>query len=170
MNDYQISVYDNFLTDNELKFIREYLKDSQWHDQWSRSENERSKFDRPFGMFVCTEVEFFNLYLINKIKKYLNINQCEIERIYFNRQTFEQNGMFHTDGCDRTVLVYISEYDYEWGGFTQIKTRDEGYKFIIPIQKRMVSFPGMFLHKGFSYSYSQCPPRISLAYKLNNIE
>ena len=80
------------------------------------------------------------------------------------------HGHFHEDGCDNTVLIYISEYDEEWGGFTQIKTPNNGCKFIYPIQKRMISFPGNWDHKGFAYSYNFCPMRLSLAYKLNNLK
>ena len=165
-----IIVYDNFLSDGDLDNIFLFLEEDE--DKWNlnhKSSNE-IKNSNTFGQLIVSNILFFNDYLFNKIKKYLNIKSCDIQRIYFNGQLPHIHGHFHGDGCDNTVLIYVSEYDQEWGGFTQIKTPEEGYKFITPIQKRMVMFPGNWIHKGFSYSYDFCPMRLSLAYKLNNVK
>ena len=169
MND-RIIVYDNFLSDGDLDNIFLSLEENE--DKWRLDHKSSSKIknSNEFGQLIVSDISYFNEYLFNKIKKYLNINQCEIERIYFNGQLPHKHGHFHTDGCDFTVLIYVSKYDQEWGGFTQIKIPEEGYKFITPIQKRMVLFPGNWIHKGFSYSYDFCPMRLSLAYKLNNVK
>ena len=99
-------------------------------------------------------------HIFKKIEN--NIGKHSIGRVYFNGQSYGQDGSFHLDRCDKTVLIYVSPYDWEWGGFTQV-----GEEIIAPITGRMIAFDGMTPHKGFSFSRQACPMRISLAYKLN---
>lgn len=166
----QIIVYDNFLSDDDLKNIFFLLERNKNRWDLNHKSLDQIKNSNEFGYLEVTHQNYFGEYLFEKVKTHLNIASCDIERIYFNGQLPHMHGHFHEDGCDNTVLIYISEYDEEWGGFTQIKTPNSGCKFIYPIQKRMLSFPGNWEHKGFAYSYNFCPMRLSLAYKLNDVK
>ena len=169
MND-RIIVYDNFLSDEDLKNIFFLIEKNENYWDLNHKSSNKIKNLNQFGYLEVTNKKYFGEYLFDKIKTYLNIKSCDIQRIYFNGQLPHIHGHFHEDGCDNTVLIYVSEYNEEWGGFTQIKTPNEGYKFINPTQKRMLFFPGNWKHKGFAYSYDFCPMRLSLAYKLNNVK
>ena len=169
----EIIEYNNFLSIDDLKYIINYLQSCEWTMQNSTSDGQTiNSFakDIQFKYHECSDIDFFNSKLFNQIVSFLNIKSCDIERIYFNRQSFSESGSFHIDGCEKTVLIYISQYDEDWGGFTQIQTYNNEYKFVIPYQRKLLYFPGNLLHKGFSFSYENCPDRISLAYKLNNVK
>ena len=124
--------------------------------QGSESSNP---YNLPF-LYYTPQVTSFYKNLFKKIKK--KIGKHSLGRVYFNGQSYGQDGSFHVDNCDKTVLIYVSPYDWEWGGFTQV-----GEEIIAPITGRMIAFDGMTPHKGFSFSRQACPMRISLAYKLN---
>lgn len=155
-----VRIVDKFLNRSDFNSVANYIADMKWQMQCSN-------LQRGELMFLYEEVtdqEFFNTYLCNKIRKELNINN-QLERIYFNGQWPGREGSFHVDNCDKTVLIYISDYHEEWGGFLHIKSPKDNEHIISPIQNRMVVFPGNWRHKAFSYSFQNAPMRISLAYK-----
>ena len=126
-----------------------------------QSSDKSNPYDLPFLYYAPPkEDEIYDL-IFNKIVN--KIGEHSLERIYFNGQSYGMDGSFHIDNCDKTVLIYVSHYDWEWGGFTQI-----GEEIIAPITGRMIVFNGMTPHKAFSFSRQICPMRISLAYKLNS--
>ena len=150
-----VEVFDNFLDSEEIYYLQQLQK--PWVFQ---SSDKSNPYDLPF-LYYAPEVGDFYKQLFEKIKK--EIGKYSPIRVYFNGQSYGMDGSFHVDNCDKTVLIYVSPYDWEWGGFTQV-----GEEIIAPITGRMIAFDGMTPHKGFSFSRQTCPMRISLAYKLNS--
>ena len=87
-------------------------------------------------------------------------------RIYFNGYKPGVDGCLHRDGVDLTALIYVSDYDKEYGGVTQFYENDLNQIFVPPITNRLVIFDSEILHKGFGFSHQWNPHRITLAFKL----
>ena len=155
----KIIIKDNFLNTIELQEINKTLLNPNWSIQKSfhTSKNE-------FLMKDVSNVYFYETHLFEKIQKEFNLD-TQLKRVYFNGQWPKMDGDLHTDGCFKTALIYISTYKFGWGGFTEFVDGDEHF-VIPPIQNRIAIFPGDILHKGYSYTDSNCPMRISLAFKL----
>ena len=150
-----VEVFDNFLDSEEIYYLQQLQK--PWVFQ---SSDKSNPYDLPF-LYYAPAIGDFYKQLFEKIKK--EIGKHSPIRVYFNGQSYGMDGSFHVDNCDKTVLIYVSPYDWEWGGFTQV-----GEEIIAPITGRMIAFDGMTPHKGFSFSRQTCPMRISLAYKLTS--
>ena len=157
----EVKIVDNFLTQEEFSNIWNYIQSMTWEKQ--TSEGKKSIID--FLSSDVSNVEYFNHYLFEKVRDTLGIN-VELSRVYFNGQWHGREGDLHTDGCDITSLIYLSQYRPEWGGFTQLFLDNDEEVIVSPHEGRMICFPGMCLHKGYSYAYQTCPMRISLAYKM----
>ena len=133
--------------------------------QSSDKDNNSIPGDTSFFIRDLHEEPYVITNIFNKIKKILGDN-INLGRVYLNGQFPGRNGFFHVDDCDRTVLIYLSKWDVEWGGFTHILGENfPESKIIEPIFNRFVCFPGNLLHKAYSFSYQHCPMRISLSYK-----
>jgi len=158
-----IKIVDNFLDKIDFKKVNESYFNKKWEMQQSSS---RPPYGLDFLIHQVSSEKFFDNYLFNKIKQHLE-GEYEIERIYFNGQWPGREGAFHSDNCDITALLYVSPYEYGWGGFTEILTSStEPPTLVHPLQNRLLLFPGRIVHKGYSFSYQSCPLRVSLAYKL----
>ena len=160
-----IKIVDNFLDKIDLKRVGEKCYDPlvEWEVQRSISTN---KENLDFLYLDVSNEEFYNKYLFDKVKQHLD-GEYKLERIYFNGQWAGREGNFHNDECDITVLFYVSDYEYGWGGFTEIMTSSTSPTIIHPLKNRLLIFPGRIMHKGYSFSYQSCPMRVSLAFKLN---
>ena len=162
-----ILLYDSFLNEPELSYLQEYSQGNAllWEQQISTNQGwGTNSLALPFlyGR-VHEHNQFIYGTIFNKISE--QIKGYFIDRVYFNGQRFGMDGCFHTDHCDKTILIYVSEYNREWGGFTQI-----GADIIAPKTNRMIAFDGNIPHKAFAYSRQDCPMRITLAYKLNKCQ
>ena len=159
----EIKVVDNFL--NPLDF-QEIKNHTTFPAKWNTQVSDRDRRDHisEFLEIVVSDKDFFNNHIFHKIEKHLD-GKYDIERIYFNGQWSGREGQHHRDGCDLTVLFYISDYEFGWGGFTEILT-EPNPTVIHPCTNRLLIFPGNIMHKGYSFSYQHCPMRINLAYKL----
>ena len=157
-----IKIVDDFLTDEEYWKINCDANDFAWVTQKTKQGSLE------FLMKDVSNDEYYSEKLFDRLKKKLDVD-VSLLRVYFNGQFSGRDGTLHRDGCDITALIYISEYDPEWGGFTQILHPDDKQDIVAPVQGRLLLFPGNTLHKGYSYCYQTCPMRISLAYKINLI-
>ena len=147
-------IADNFLNSEEINYLQQCPK--AWDIQVSDITNPKClQF-----LYYAPPIDKFYKHLFEKLKK--EIGQYSAIRMYFNGQSYGMDGSFHSDNCDKTALIYVSPYDREWGGFTQI-----GEEIIAPVTGRMIIFDGMTPHKGFPFSRQDCPMRITLAFKLN---
>lgn len=146
----------NFCTKQELETVLRYTYDKPWQIQTSTTGDSNE-----FFMYDLTKVKFFSHTLLEKIKKTFTANFL-LDRVYFNLQYPNQHGSLHQDGCQFTALLYVTPWNPELGGFTQIMSN----KIIVipPIQNTLICFPSHLLHKGYACTQNK---RISLAYKLN---
>jgi len=159
----------NFLENEDFGKVISHTHNQPWIIQCSNMPEKNLGLEiHDFLMLDVSNRSFFNEYLLKKIQETLHIS-CELQRAYFNLQWPGRDGQLHKDGCDFTVLLYISNWNLEWGGFTQVVTPSNEIKVFPPIPNMLLCFPGDFLHKGFSFS-GNSPKRISLAFKLVNVK
>ena len=156
----ETKIVDNFLTPDEIKQIRLYAWKNRWEIQKSNHETLEFLF-----MGVADD-ELINDTIYKRVQGELGVD-TELRRVYLNGQHCGRDGELHQDHCDATALIYISEYNPNWGGFTQIMNSPTDQFIVPPIQGRLLLFDGNLFHKGYSFSYQDCPMRISLAYKIN---
>jgi len=92
------------------------------------------------------------------------VHGCNCWRIIANGQVKGQNGNWHTDHGDKTVLYYPNAWNSEWGGSAYFKI-DNLEKEIAYKKNRLVAFDSVTPH------YGTCPTvdnifRISIAFNL----
>ena len=156
---FEIKIFDNFL---EGKDFQKLVSDDLI---WKLQKSNHGKKELTFlSSKKCDE--FFNTYLFGKVGEKLDRGYYKLERVYFNGQWNGREGSLHSDNCDITALIYMSPYEYGWGGFTEIMTEPEP-TLIHPIPNRLVIFPGNIPHKAYSFAYQDCPLRVTLAFKIN---
>ena len=155
----EIKIVDNFLEGKDLQKI--ISNDLTWKLQKSNNGKKELTF---LSSKKCDE--FFNTYLFGKVGEKLDRGYYKLERVYFNGQWNGREGSLHSDHCDITALIYLSPYEYGWGGFTEIMTEPQP-TLVHPIQNRLVIFPGNIYHKAYSFAYQDCPLRVTLAFKIN---
>ena len=158
-----VKIVENFLDPIDFQKVEEATNVKTWEIQRSDPWN---KTQLDFLFLNKTDDDFFNTYLYKKVKEHLD-GKYELTRVYYNGQWSGRDGSFHADNCDVTALLYVSPYEYGWGGFTEIMTSAEEPTLIHPLQNRLVFFPGKIMHKGYAFCYQSCPMRLSLAFKLN---
>ena len=164
-----IITISKFLEDEDFGTVKLNTINQPWFVQDSlKSDKNVDKEIHDFLMLDVSNRAFFNDYLFNKIQQTLNIS-CELQRVYYNLQWPGRDGRLHKDGCDFTALLYISNWNLEWGGFTQIVTPSNQIRVFPPIPNMLLCFPGNFLHKGYAFT-GNSPKRISLAFKLINVK
>ena len=164
---------DNFLNKEDFFNLREiaYGDSLRWETQSSsRNLSKRTIFD--YSEIICKDSDCirlsqskFFISLFNLVKDHIKKN-CSLGRIYFNRQKPCIDGGLHTDEGDYTALLYVSEYEKEWGGFTQFFYSESKQDYVLPVPNRLVIFDASIWHKGFGFSHHWNPDRISLAFKM----
>lgn len=165
--------FDNFLDQEDFFNLREiaYSDSLRWETQASsRNLSKRTIFD--YSEIICegsdcirlSQSKFF-ISLFNLVEDHIKKN-CSLGRIYFNRQKPCIDGCLHTDEGDYTALLYVSEYEKEWGGFTQFFYSESKQEYVLPVPNRLVIFDASIQHKGFGFSHNWNPDRISLAFKM----
>ena len=94
-----------------------------------------------------------------------NYNYKLIE-VYLNGNEALRNGSFHIDDADRTVILYIGDWEPAWGGFTHFMKSEKEHAVIVPLFGRMINFRSDISHKAYSFCNQNCPMRITAAFKL----
>ena len=158
----EIKIIDNFLLRKDL----EKITNPTLLNWWMQISNSDSGDGLEFLSSNKTDDQFFNTYLFDKVIEKLNVGFYELERVYYNGQWNGRETDYHRDGCDLTALIYLSPYEYGWGGFTEIMTEPEP-TLVHPIPNRLMIFPGNIPHKAYSFAYQRCPLRVTLAFKIN---
>ena len=167
-----IIVIDDFLSHDELVKVtsRSTYKNEDWGLQRSWDGNDthplkKIDFNGTFLTKRLDDNEYYTSYLFNKIKNHFNYNYKLIE-VYLNGNEALRNGSFHIDDADRTVILYIGDWEPAWGGFTHFMLSDIDHRIVAPITGRMINFRSDIPHKAYAYCYSDCPMRVSAAFKL----
>lgn len=159
-----ISKIENFLTEEEYSHISSLLQDKYfpWTIQISVPENDRIR-----DGFLESTVDIDDLFykkLSDKIVDNFNLQDYTLARAYYNGQWFSRDGCFHIDDGEKTVLIYISPWNPEWGGFTHFMP-DDNHVIILPTTNSAVCFDAKIPHKAYSFSLQHAPMRITLAFK-----
>ena len=157
----EIKIVDNFLEESDFNQVTSFLKEN-----WRLQTSTLNVKELPFLYSELTGQSFFNTYLFYKVVEQLDGNDYILERAYLNGQWNGREGALHDDGCDITALIYMSPYEYGWGGFTEIMTEPEP-TLVYPIPNRLMIFPGKIKHKAYSFAYQTCPLRVTLAFKID---
>ena len=157
----EIKIVDNFLEESDFNQVTSFLKEN-----WRLQTSTLNVKELPFLYSELTGQSFFNTYLFYKVVEQLDGNDYILERAYLNGQWNGREGALHDDGCDITALIYMSPYEYGWGGFTEIMTEPEP-TLVYTIPNRLMIFPGKIKHKAYSFAYQTCPLRVTLAFKID---
>jgi hypothetical protein len=138
--------------------------------QWSyghKSDVNKANHNKFFVSYLWskTSQENFFYMLWRMIHKDISfVSDCHCWRIIANGQVKGQNGNWHTDHGDKTVLYFPLEWKSAWGGSTYFKIGDAETE--IPYkQNQMLAFNSDILH------YGSCPAvdnilRVSIAFNL----
>jgi hypothetical protein len=163
-------VKDNFFKEDLVKVIAKGTELFQWsyHHKSDVNDPTHNNFFVSRLWTDSMEDNFFTMLWTMIQRAMPCLNQYYCWRIIANGQVKEQDGNWHTDHGDKTVLYFPLQWDPEWGGSTYFnidgcKTSTE-YK-----QNRLVIFDSEIFH------YGSCPStanilRISLAFNLRTIQ
>jgi len=142
-----VKISDNYFTEHEHRFIRNYCLDSQY------SYGELDDAETPPSGLVHNIPETHDIYFLiaSKIKECMGDEALKFHlyRMYVNCFAPSENPYFHTDGeeGDLTFLYYPNKkWEVNDGGETQIY-HDDIIKGYPPIPNRMISFDASLLHK-----------------------
>lgn len=164
------TIYDNFLTRDEMIFTENYFKRPIWEFGHTSTDS-----NSPQKWFIATldHLPFFTELLKEKIEQLINL-KCSIERVYANGQTILNDGSWHEDCSDHgyiTALLYVS--DIKRQNVEQIKGHTE-FKIngniisLEPIKNRLVVFDSNIVHRGLAPNVPGFL-RISVAWKLKKL-
>jgi hypothetical protein len=95
------------------------------------------------------------------------VGDCYCWRIIANGQVKGQNGNWHKDHGDKTVLYFPLKWDPEWGGSTYFKTDEVGTE-IQYRHNQIVAFDSHILHYGSAPTIDNVI-RVSIAFNLRTI-
>lgn len=156
----KIIIEENFLTDQEFEEINKKLFNPTYTLQGSNQGNGLTEFLR----MELGDEEFFSDYYVKKLESHFN-QSYKLQAVFFNGQWPGRDGLLHKDGCDVTAVLFINEWNWEWGGFTQIMTPKNEVAVIPPVKNRLLCFPGNWNHKGYAFTGGS-PMRVTLACQL----
>jgi 2OG-Fe(II) oxygenase superfamily len=161
-----IIVKDDFFTADLANLVAKGTETFQWryHHKSDVNNPTDNKF---FVSHLWTHSSEHNLFhMLWKLihNEVPSIQDYYCWRIIANGQVKGQNGNWHTDHGDKTVLYYPTAWNPEWGGSTYFKI-DNSEKEIQYKKNRLVVFDSAILH------YGSCPTvenvfRVSIAFNL----
>jgi len=161
-----IVVKEDFFKSDLCNLIAKGTQAYQWqyHHKSDVANPTHNKFFVSHLWNEASQENFFYM-LWRMIRKDIPfVGDCYCWRIIANGQVKGQNGNWHTDHGDKTVLYFPLEWVPEWGGSTYFKT-DEAETQVEYKQNKIVAFTSNTLH------YGSCPTvgnilRVSIAFNL----
>jgi hypothetical protein len=161
-----IIIKEDFFKPNLCNLIAKGTQAYQWRY------NHKSDMDNPthnkfFVSHLWNEESQENFFwmLWRMIHKDIPfVGDCYCWRIIANGQVKGQNGNWHTDHGDKTVLYFPLEWVREWGGSTYFKI-DEVETQIQYKQNQILAFDSHILHYGSSPTVDNIL-RVSIAFNL----
>jgi hypothetical protein len=171
----EIILYDNFLNDYEVNTALSIIKKNNW--KFGHTSKNLYNYETPFWIMDLMENDFFSIYLKDIIEKTFS-KKFKVERLYANGQTYGQDGIYHTDSENSnsyTFVLYLTKIPKEYiemaGGNIFFKLPDYKYSLSYePIFNRGIFFPSNYIHKSTSFTRFIVDLRISVAWKLIEIE
>lgn len=160
-----ISKIENFLTEEEFIHINALVGDANFPWTLQTSTPGGNTLTNGFLQSIANLEYPLYIQISDKIVKSFNLQEYTLGRAYYNGQWFSRDGHFHCDDGKKTVLIYMSDWDREWGGFTHFMPKDDDHIIIPPITNSAVCFDAKIPHKAYSFSHQHTPMRISLAFK-----
>jgi hypothetical protein len=161
-----IIVKDGFFKKDLSNLIAKSTETYQWcyHQKSDIKDPTHNKF---FVSWLWTDRSEENLFCLlwRRIHDEVpSVKNCYCWRIIANGQVRGQNGNWHVDHGDKTVLYFPNAWDPQWGGSTYFKIGDS-MKEIKYKQNRIVIFDSNIPH------YGSCPTlenilRVSIAFNL----
>src|SRR5262245_39565642 len=121
-----ILIKDDFFKDDLANLIANGVKTYQWRYDHKSDVNDpaHNKFFISHLWTQSSKHNFFHM-LWQLIHKGLpSVQDCDCWRIIANGQVKGQDGNWHTDHGDKTVLYYPTTWNPEWGGSTYFKIDD----------------------------------------------
>jgi len=178
----RVHLIENFLNPNEfeelLGKINSYNTDYSYPGWKHIGHSSSDFFDKKFWYIDLQNDPYFTNSLFTKIKSTIKYHfdenvklDLDIEdSVYLNGTTFGQQGYYHKDLCDRTLLVYCNkDWKIEHSGatvFTVKSNDDEKHLTIYPKNFSAVYFDSNIQHFSQSVSKDFLGLRVTLAYKL----
>lgn len=161
-----IVVNERFFKADLCKLIAKGVELYQWRYH-HKSDVDNPTHNKFFvsDLWTTASQENFFLMLWRMIQKNIPfVADCCCWRIIANGQVKGQNGNWHTDHGDKTVLYFPLEWKPEWGGSTYFKVGDVESEIQYK-QNQIVAFSSDVLH------YGSCPAvgnllRVSIAFNL----
>jgi hypothetical protein len=171
MND--IYIFDNFLNENDLCYLKTFIKNSTW--KYGHGNGIRETLDTKYFSTYYID-NFISDYVRNKIEKTIS-KKLKITRNYLQIQEFGENGGYHTDTLipnTYTFTIYITDLDDKY-----IEEANGDFLLKIPNKKHIISvdtycnrgvlFPSNYLHKGMAYNRRHFQKRTCIAWKFEEI-
>ena len=165
-----VLVKDNFFKEDLLKLIVKSTEAYKW-SYYHKSDMDDPTYNKFFVSYLwdpSSEDNFSHMLwrLIHRDVPCLANHYCW--RIIANGQVKGQNGNWHTDHGDMTVLYFPLEWIPEWGGSTYLKI-DETETSVQYKQNRLVVFNSKVLHYGSSPAVDNIL-RVSIAFNLRTAD
>ena len=168
-----IKKFNDFLSQDDIDTIRKKIMTNNWMYGHKSKPNDNYSF---WAMNKLPLDTFFSHTLFNKIKK-ITGNNLAFNDIYFNGHTAGLFGYEHVDSkgvlntSEVTFLIYCnSEWKSEWGGYTAFKKDEDDYEIIYPKPWSAVYFQADITHHATPISIAFNDLRVTLAYKLIDLD
>jgi len=141
-----IKVIDNLLTPDQEDFVIEYCENTSYY----YGECDRKGLP-PTGMVseIDETEDIYELFRYNT--EHLTVGM-ELDRMYVNCFSPNENPYFHTDGEDGITFLYYPDQGWELdeGGETQFYIDGE-IRGITPVSNRMVYFDANIMHRATTF-------------------
>jgi len=178
----RVHFIENFLNENEFNILLErinlYNTDSSYPGWKYIGHSSLETSDKKFWYIDLKNDPYFTETIFAKIKstiKYHFDEKIKLDlsqnSVYLNGATFGQQGYYHTDGCDRTFLIYCNrDWNIEHSGSTVFTVKnnedEEKHLTLYPKEYSAVYFDSSIKHFSQSLSADFRGLRTTLAYKL----
>ena len=159
--------------ENIINIIDNINCDCDYHLSWKYTGSSMiTKNMEHLWMCYLDKEKFFTEELFSLIKEKiykLTQEKISLERVYFNGQTYGQQGYMHPDAFhdnSRTLLMYCNtKWEKNWAGGTAF---DFGFdsKIFFPFPNSAVYFDSTIFHHAQPVSKNFNGLRVTLAYKL----
>ena len=168
-----IQIVDNFLEQNELETVMNFVNSKNWG--YGHTSGDKERISNKFFSYPIND-PFFSSYLKNKLENTFS-KKFTVIRNYMHIQTFGLDGGYHIDSPPPntfTFCIYITDIsddllEHASGEFF-IKIPNETVIMSIDTNmNRGILFPSSWLHKGMAYNNFYSNKRLCITWKLEEI-
>ena len=160
-----ITIKDNFLDFSFLNYIEDYFLYKTPH-YWGHTSTIDS--NNPIYISKLSQDNIIVDYIYQKINQEIINLETEILSVNTNIQFNHMQGELHSDNCDVTALLMITNKSSIGGGEFEYVVKNNKTERIEYKPNRLIVFNSKIGHRGLPYHDNN--PRITLAYKLKIIK